>query len=201
MFGRPVRDYRYPNSCTLDIGWPSPRLEACLSRAQDGDLHTQGECVWGFTQIGLSEEAQKTFTLVCGRGMLRPLVLFFGAKQGPSIFQKLMDSTFGKVRGDDGEDFMAIFMDDVNISTKGYPYDTEDMLFERHLRHCEISLTAALERKIQFKLMKSKFGHEYIDLLGFRIGKGEKFVDPGKADASDGQIRNASRIWSRSERM
>ena len=31
--------------------------------------------------------------------------------------------------------------------------------------------------------MKSKFGHEYIDLLGFRLGKGKKFVDPSKADA------------------
>ena len=72
----------------------------------------------GFTQLELSEEAQRIFTLTTKRGMLRPLVLFFGAKQGPSIFQKLMDWTFGDVRGDDGEEFHSVFMDDCTLSTE-----------------------------------------------------------------------------------
>ena len=118
LLGRPVRDYRYPNSCTEDEGWPTSRADECLSRAQAGALHTQLDCIWGFTQIELAPEAQRAFTLLTRRGMLRPLVLFFGAKQRPSIFQRLMDETFNYTRGSQGEEFHSVFMDDCTLSTE-----------------------------------------------------------------------------------
>ena len=58
--------------------------------------------------------------------MLKPLVLYFGPKQGPAIFQSLMDQTFGNLRDQAGEEFAAIFMDDVCLSTEGYDGDTDD---------------------------------------------------------------------------
>ena len=63
------------------------------------------DCVWGFTQIGIDEETQVLLTLVCTRGLLRPKVLYFGAKQGPLIFQPLMGSTFGDLKDDMGQPF------------------------------------------------------------------------------------------------
>ena len=102
--------------------------------------------------MGIDDETQQTFTLLARRGLLRPLVLFFGAKQGPSTFQSIMDSTFGHVKGDEGEDFHAIFIDDCNISTEAFDGDTDDMVIERHIRHLEIFLEAAMARRIQFKL-------------------------------------------------
>lgn len=182
LLGRPVRDYRYPNSCTLEEAWPSANADACLRRAQEGAVHTQLDCIWGFTQLELSEASQRVFTLITKRGMLRPLVLFFGAKQGPSIFQKLMDSTFGEVVDKKGEQFSSIFMDDVTISTNAYESDSDDDVIDRHVEHCGLFLEAGQKRRIQFKLSKSKFCYEYIHLLGFKLGRGERFVDPGKAD-------------------
>jgi hypothetical protein len=60
--------------------------------------------------------------------MLFPQVLYFGPKQGPGLFQGLMDSTFGRVRGPDGESYHSIFMDDVCIATEGFEeYDDEQL--------------------------------------------------------------------------
>ena len=38
LLGRPIRDYRWFNSQSEDISWPSPNAERCLSRAQEAAL-------------------------------------------------------------------------------------------------------------------------------------------------------------------
>ena len=83
LLGRPVRDYRYPNSQTKDNPWPSPDAIGVLQRAQRGSLHSTLDCIWGFTQIEIDASTAELLQLVCRRGILRPKVLLFGAKQGP----------------------------------------------------------------------------------------------------------------------
>ena len=98
VLGRLVRYCRIVNALTSYHARPSPNAEEILRRAQQAALHTKMDCVWGFTQIGIDERTQKLLTLVTTRGLLRPKVLNFGAKQGPAIFQSLMDSTFGDLK-------------------------------------------------------------------------------------------------------
>ncbi len=62
-----------------------------------------------------------------------------------------MDSTFDHIKGDEGEDFHAIFIDDCNISTEAFDGDDDDAVIERHIRQLEILFEAALKRRIQFK--------------------------------------------------
>ena len=64
LLGRPVRDYRWPNSQTLDAGWPSPQADQVLAAAQKGQVHTMLDCIWGFTQIPLTEAASRIHALV-----------------------------------------------------------------------------------------------------------------------------------------
>ena len=85
VLGRPVRDYRWPNSQTLDTAWPAADAEACLRRAQSGTIHSSFDCVWGFTQIGVTPETSEILALNTRRGLLLPKVLYFGPKQGPGI--------------------------------------------------------------------------------------------------------------------
>ena len=178
LLGRPVRDYRWLNSQTLDTGWPAPQAEEVLLRAQAGHYHTALDCVWGFTQVEVDEATSVLLALATRRGLLQPRVLYFGPKQGPGLFQGLMDSTFSSLRGDNGENFTAIFMDDVSISTERWENEVEDQTFDRHVRHVEIFLTRARERKVQFKMSKSKFAWDELPLLGFRAGRGTRQVDP-----------------------
>ena len=123
-----MRDYRVVNASSLDHAWPSPNAEEILRRAQQAALHTKMDCVWGFTQIAIDEKTQELLTLVTTRGLLRPKVLYFGAKQGPAIFQSLMDSTFGDLKDELGTPFSACFIDDVLISTEQYEGDQDKTL-------------------------------------------------------------------------
>ena len=183
VLGRPVRDYRWVNSQTKDVAWPAADAEACLRRAQRGVLHTSVDCVWGFTQIGLHEDAQKMLALCTRRGLLVPKVLYVGPKQGPGIFQGLVDSTFGHLRDEDNQEFVTAFVDDCTVSTEGYGNESFNDVFERHLRQVELFCEAAKTRCIQFKLDKSKLGWSRIPLLGFVAGEGSKTVQQGKAQA------------------
>ena len=81
LLGRPVRDYRYVNSQTLDVAWPSANAERVLQRAQQAALHSTLDCIWGFTQVPIDEATQRLLSLTTRRGLLRPLVLYFGPKQ------------------------------------------------------------------------------------------------------------------------
>ena len=89
ILGRPVSDYRWVNTASVDNGWPSPNAEACISRAQRATVLTTCDCVWGFTQIPIDEPTKEMLTLATRRGLLRPNVLYFGVKQGPALFQSL----------------------------------------------------------------------------------------------------------------
>jgi len=183
ILGRPVRDYRWPNSQTLDTAWPAADVESCLRRAQSGTIHSGFDCVWGFTQVGLAEEAQKVLALITRRGLLLPKVLYFGPKQGPGIFQAMADSVLGKLRDEDGNEFVSVFVDDCTISTSGYGNETQEHVFDRHIRQLEVFFSAAMQKKIQFKLVKSRLGWSRIPLLGFEVGEGTRTVQAGKAKA------------------
>ena len=145
---------------------------------------TNCDCVWGFTQIPIDEATQELLTLTTRRGLLHPHVLYFGAKQGPSIFQRLMDMTFGGLRDEAGDEFTSIFIDDVNIATEKLNADEpREETEERHIRHLELFFEAARERKISFKLVKSRWMFPQVDLLGFVVGSRVRKVDAGKAKA------------------
>ena len=93
-----------------------------------------------------------------------------------------MDETFNDTRGSQGEEFHSVFMDDCTLSTEAFDSDSDDDVVDRHIDHCRRFLEQAKTKNIQFKLSKSKFAHEFIHLLGFKLGRGLRYVDPGKAD-------------------
>ena len=69
---------------------------------------------------------QERLALVCRRGLLFPLVMFFGAKQGPGAFQQLMDTTFGDLRDENNESFHSVFIDDCSVFTDAWDDESDD---------------------------------------------------------------------------
>ena len=166
------------------MAWPSPSAEAFLARATRARYQSTLDCIWGFTQVGVTPETSDLLALTTRRGLLKPEVLYFGPKQGPGIFQMLMDATFGHLRGDQEEEFHCIFIDDVNIATEPLTdNETDDVSFERHVRHCELFLEAARQRQVQFKLTKCRWAQDTTLSLGFEVGRGARRCDPTKAEA------------------
>ena len=153
LLGRPVRDYRWFNTQSLDVAWPSPHGESCLAQAQRATILSFADCIWGFTQVEITPESQNYLALMTRRGILFPLVMYFGAKQGPGMFQKLMDTTFGELRDKNNDKFHSIFIDDVTVATeKLTENESYDVTFERHVEQCELFFGKAKEKGIQFKM-------------------------------------------------
>ena len=64
------------------------------------------DMVWGFSQIQLTERAQRIWTIVTSAGLKRWKYLPFGPKQGPGICQSFNDHAFGDLEA------TVIFVDD-----------------------------------------------------------------------------------------
>ena len=113
-----------------------------------------------------------------------PKVLYFGAKQGPGIFQSLTDSVFGRLKDSHGKAFASAFVDDINVSTEPLTADEDfDTTWEHHLDQLCILCDAAAAKCIQFKFEKSMIGYAQIPMLGFVVGEGKRTVQPGKQQA------------------
>ena len=95
----------------------------------------------------------------------------------------LVDSSFGPLRDDDGNQFATAFVRDCTVSTEGYDDESFVDVVERHLRQVEIFCTAANERRIQFKFDKRRLAWSRIPLLGFVVGDVARAVQQGKAQA------------------
>ena len=67
------------------------------------------------------------------------------------------------------------------LSTEAFDGDSDHDVVDWRFGHCEIFIKAAKTMNIQLRLSKSKFAQGIIHLLGFKLGRGLRFVDPGKA--------------------
>ena len=156
VLGRPVRDCRWPNSQTLDKAWPAADAEACLRTSHKGTVHSSFDCVWGFTQVGITPKISEILALNTRRGLLLPKVVHFGPKQGPGIFQALVDSEFGHLKDSAGNEYVSAFVDDCSISIAPLNQsEPEDAVFDRHISQLSLLFAKAAQKKIQFMLEKS----------------------------------------------
>ena len=67
-----------------------------------------------------------------------PKVLYFGPKQGPGVFQGVVDSTIGHLRDEQGEEFVTAFVDGCTVSAEGYDDESFDEVFERRLKQVDV---------------------------------------------------------------
>ena len=156
VLGRLVTDYEGPNRETEDHPGVPADADEVLRRASGRRYHTVMDEVWGFSQISLSERAQKILTIVTKAGLKRWRYLPFGPKQGPGICQGFNDHVFGHL------DATAVFVDDFATSS-----DT----FEDHMDDLEALMKVGDEHGVEWKLSKCYFFQPTVDLLGFQVGE------------------------------
>jgi len=93
--------------------------------------------------------------------MYEPLVMFFGLKNSPAAFQRMMNEEFRDMMD---EGWLIIYMDDMLISSK-----SKEELKERTKQ----VLQWLKEKDLYLKLEKCKFCKMHIDYLGLIISEGE----------------------------
>ena len=168
ILGRLVTDYEGPNRETEDHPGVPADADEVLRRAAHKRYHTVMDMVWGFSQIELSERAQKILTIVTRSGLRRWKYLPMGPKQGPGICQGFNDHAFGDLEE------TSIFVDD---------FHTGSATFEDHVAAMEKLLTRGREHGVQWRLSKCFFCQPKVVLIGFEMSEAGRLPDPAKVAA------------------
>jgi hypothetical protein len=103
-------------------------------------------------------------------GLWEFLVMPFGLSYTPGTFQRLMNRVLQDFLGD----FVAVYLDDVIIYTKG--------TFENHLDHLQQVFNKIREANLKIKLKKCFFCSLNIGFLGHVVGRDGIRPDPAKIE-------------------
>ena len=100
----------------------------------------------------------------CPLGHFQWLVMPFGFKNAPSIFQRKIDNIFNKYKN-----FVCVYIDDILVFSKTK---------EKHVSHLKLVLSELLKQGIVISGKNAKFFRKNIEFLGVEIGDGRIKLQP-----------------------
>lgn len=107
-------DYRYLNQGTIKNNYPLSLISQLINCLKGCNRFTKLDLQWGYNNIRIKDSDEWKVAFVIGRGAYESLVLFFGACNGPGMFQQMMNDLFMDMLAK----FLIVFMDDMLIKTK-----------------------------------------------------------------------------------
>lgn len=163
-------DFRKLNDVTEKDRGPLPLIEETLDRLGQARIFTKIDVRQAFHRIRLSEESEYMTTFRTRWGSFKYKVVPFGLSNGPSTFQRYMNSVLMEFL----DDFCCAYIDDIIIYSK-----TE----EEHTRHVTAVLQRLRDAGLQADLKKCEFHVQRTKFLGFIVGVDGIETDPEKIEA------------------
>ena len=161
---RMVIDYRRLNDNTVDDAYDIPDKTELLNSIQGSKIFSKFDCKSGFWQIRMHPESIEWTAFTCPLGHFEWLVMPFGLKNAPSIFQRKMDNVFNKYKK-----FVCVYIDDILVFSK---------TIEEHVSHLKLILSEFLKQGIIISGKKAQFFRKNIEFLGVEIGDGHIKLQP-----------------------
>ena len=124
----------------------------------------------GYWQVEMNSDDVEKTAFVTPFGLYEFLVMPFGLSYVPATFQRLMNRVLQEFLGD----FVAVYLDDVIIFTKG--------TFEQHMDHLRQVFEALRMTNLKIKLKKCHFCLLNIHFLGHMVGRDGINPDPEKIE-------------------
>ena len=168
---RPVQDYRKLNEHTIADKYPLPLISDIVNQLSDAKYFTKLDMRWGFNNVRIKEGDEHKAAFLTPRGLFEPTVMFFGLKNSPPTFQRLMNHVF---RQEIREGWLLVYMDDVLIYAKSL-----EQCQERTKRVLQIFR----ENNLFLKPKKCVFDVTSVPYLGLIIEQGKIRMDPIKTEA------------------
>jgi hypothetical protein len=147
-------DYRPLNLVTLQDKYPMPILEGLFDSIGDSNIFTIVDLKQDFNQIVLITKDCKKTTFHGSNKLWEWLVMPFGLKNAPVLFQRIMDQVLEKAN------FLKCYIDDVLVHNKG---------LLQHLVHLEELFKRLHEVNMKIYLKKCEFVVTSIIYLGHKI--------------------------------
>lgn len=155
---RMVVDYKRLNKNTVGDGYLLPNMTGLLAQIGGKQYFSSFDCKSGFWQVRLTEQSRALTAFTCPSGHFEWLVLPFGLKQAPAIFQRFMNESF-----EDFNKFCLVYVDDIIVFS-----DTE----EQHYEHVLQVLQRCKDKGIILSKKKAQVCKETVDFLGLVVNKG-----------------------------
>lgn len=151
-------DYRKLNAATIPDEFPIPRQSDILASLSGAQVLSSLDALSGFTQLELAEEDIEKTAFRTHRGLFQFKRLPFGLRNGPSIFQRVMQGILAPYLWI----FCLVYIDDIVIYSKSY---------EEHLVHLDKVLEAIKKAGITLSPKKCHLFYGSILLLGHKVSR------------------------------
>ncbi|KAI3762450.1 hypothetical protein L1987_52880 [Smallanthus sonchifolius] len=103
-----VFNYRTLNDNTYKDQYSLPGINTPIQRIGTAKLYSKFDLKSGFHQVAMAEDSIEWTTFLVPKGLYEWLVMPFGLKNAPAIFQRKMDECFKGI-----EEFIAVYIDDI----------------------------------------------------------------------------------------
>ncbi len=167
---RMVVDYRKLNDLTIPDEFPLPRQEDIMHALSGAQWLSTMDALSGFTQVLIREEDRPKTAFRTHRGLYQFRRMPFGLRNGPSIFQRVMQTVLAPYLWI----FTLVYIDDIVVYSK---------TFEEHARHLDQVLNAIIEGGVTLSPSKCHFGYHSLMLLGQKVSRLGLSTHKDKVDA------------------
>ncbi|QHG11155.1 polyprotein [Pitaya badnavirus 1] len=161
---RMVFNYKTLNDNTFKDQYSLPGINTIIQKVCNASVFSKFDLKSGFHQIMMDEESIPWTAFLTPDGLYEWLVMPFGLKNAPAVFQRKMDNCFRDLSG-----FVAVYIDDILVFS-----NTED----DHAQHLKSMLQVCEREGLILSPTKMKIAAQEIDFLGITLGKQQLKLQP-----------------------
>jgi hypothetical protein len=169
---RGVVDFRALNEGTVNDGHPLPRIEDIVLRRGQKRVYSVIDLKDAFHQIPMHPDCGPYTCTSTPRGTKQWRVLAQGLKNGPPIFQKVVEYVLQP-----GADAKDPYFDDILVGSEGTSYEAAVRNHDKDLRR---TLDLLAEHRIVADPAKCRFFVEEVEFCGHILRGGTRRPAPGK---------------------
>jgi hypothetical protein len=151
-------DYRKLNAVTIADEFPLPRQSEILGSLSGAQVLSSLDALAGFTQLEMNEDDVEKTAFRSHRGLFQFRRMPFGLKNGPSIFQRIMQGVLAPYLWI----FCLVYIDDIVVYSRSY---------EDHIDHLDKILSAIEKTGITLSPVKCHLFYGSILLLGHKVSR------------------------------
>ncbi|GJZ21799.1 Orf y [Tanacetum coccineum] len=161
---RMVFNYKSLNDNTYKDQYSLPGINTIIKRIGGAKIFSKFDLKSGFHQVAMDEESIPWTAFLVPGGLYEWLVMPFGLKNAPAVFQRKMDKCFKGT-----ESFIAVYIDDILVFSKNE---------KDHAKHLEKMLKICEDNGLVLSPTKMKIAVSTVDFLGAVIGEGTIKLQP-----------------------
>ncbi len=163
-------DYRKLNAVVVPDEFPLPKQTDILHALGGAQYLTTLDALAGFTQLQVKEEDRPKTAFRCHRGLYQFKRMPFGYRNGPPIFQRVMQDILSPYLWI----FALVYIDDIVIYSK---------TFDEHCEHLDTIFGAIADSGLTLSPSKCHLGYQSLMLLGQKVSRLGMSTHKEKVDA------------------